>query len=173
MRLIELTTTDNFGYDAFFTQGLRKHGDCFRISPTDQASEPFPTSGQDDSFTLGLLTDTDELAGVVSFGREGQTREKIRHKGLLFRMYVAAEHSGQGYGKILLDEIIRRARLLPNLEQINLTVIATNTVAKRQYEKVGFRQFAFEKNAIKKGDTYYDEEQMVLFLNEADSAHSS
>ena len=167
MRLVELSDSQNFGYDVFFTEGLRTHQDCFRISPTDQASEPFPTSGQADSFTLGLLTDTDELVAVVSFEREGRTREKIRHKGLLFRMYVAAKHSGQGYGKILLDETIRRARLLPDLEQINLTVIATNTVAKRQYEKQGFRQFAFEKNAIKYNDTYKDEEQMVLFLNEA------
>ncbi len=99
MRLVELNAGQNFGYDTFFAEGLRKHRDCFRISPTNRATEPFPTSGQADSFTLGLLTDSDKLAGVVSFQREGRTREKIRHKGLLFRMYVAAEHSGQGYGK--------------------------------------------------------------------------
>ncbi|UFH56511.1 GNAT family N-acetyltransferase [Spirosoma sp. KNUC1025] len=166
MRIVELTASQDFGYGLFFMESVRKHIDCFRISPADQAKESFPTSGQADSFTLGLLTDSDKLAGVVSFQRDGQTREKLRHKGLLFRMYVAAEHSGKGYGRILLEETIRRARLLRDIEQINLTVIATNSRAKQQYEKLGFRSFSLEKNAIKDGDTYYDEEQMVLFLNE-------
>ncbi len=164
MRLIEVTSTENCGYQDFMMNGLQKHRDCFRISPADQANEEFPTSNMPDSFTLGFITDSDELAGVVSFQREGQRREKISHKGLLFRMYVAQTYSGQGLGRKLLEEVIRRAQLLPNLEQINLTVIATNNGAKRQYEKLGFRTFALEKNAIKDGDMYYNEEQMVLFL---------
>ncbi|GAB2560342.1 GNAT family N-acetyltransferase [Spirosoma areae] len=164
MRLIDLTDHRNFGYDLFFMEGLRKHGNCFRITPADQATESFPTSEQADSFTLGLLTDTDTLAGVVSFQREGKTREKLRHKGLLFRMYVAEQYSGRGLGRLLLEETIRRARSVPDLEQINLTVISTNSLAKRQYEKLGFCSFSLERNAIKNGNTYYDEEQMVLFL---------
>lgn len=79
-------------------------------------------------------------------------------------MYVAEQYSGQGLGRILLTETIRRVQLVPGVEQINLTVMANNSCAKRQYEKVGFRSFSLEKNAIKHGDTYYDEEQMVLFL---------
>ena len=164
MSLVDLTTTSNFGYRAFMLAGLQRHRDCFRISPADQLNTSFPTQGLPDSFTLGMLTATQELAGVVSFEREGKDREKMRHKGLLFRMYVAAQYSGRGYGRILLDETICRARLLPNMEQINLTVIATNFGAKRQYEKIGFRSFSLEKNAIKDDGLYYDEEQMVLFL---------
>jgi cyclohexyl-isocyanide hydratase len=166
MKLTELTETSNFGYQAFLLKGLEIHRHCFRISPADEVNESFPTYGMQDSFTLGVLTDSHELAGVVSFQREGITRIKLRHKGLLFRMYVDQEYGGLGLGRMLLEETIRRARCLPNLEQINLTVIASNNLAKRQYEKVGFRTFAFEKNAIKDEDTYYDEEQMVLFLNE-------
>jgi len=149
----------------FFLRGLEQHQDCFRSSAKDHLNEAFPTIDTPDSFTLGLLTDYGELTGVVSFQREGVTREKLRHKGLLFRLYVAAEHTGQGLGRILLEETIRRARLLPNMEQINLTLLATNSLAKRQYEKLGFHSFSLEKNAIKDIDTYYDEEQMVLFLN--------
>lgn len=164
MRLVDLTPENNYGYQAFMLTGLTTFRNSFRISPNDQLNEPFPTHGLPDSFTLGLLTDTDELAGVVSFQREGQTREKIRHKGLLFRMYVAQHHAGKGLGRILLEETIRRARLLPQMEQINLTVISTNAVAKRQYEKVGFRSFALEKHALYDEGNYHDEEQMVLFL---------
>jgi cyclohexyl-isocyanide hydratase len=170
MKLVELTAGQNFDYHRFMLSGLQKHRDCFRISPHDQANEPFPTNATPDSFTLGLVTAMGELAGVVSFQREGHNREKIRHKGLLFRMYVAAQYSGQGLGRILLDETIRRARQLPTMEQINLTVITTNALAKRQYEKAGFRSFALEKNAIKDDGLYYDEEQMVLFIRQPETA---
>ena len=165
MKLVELTATENFGYRQFLVEGIRKHQDCFRSTPADQLNKPFPTNGASDSFTLGLLNSANELAGVVSFKRESQYHQKFRHKGLLFGMYVADEYSGQGLGRTLLVETIHRVRLVPDLEQINLTVIATNFRAKRQYEKLGFRSFSFEKNAIKDGDIYYDEELMVLFMN--------
>ena len=166
MKIIELTNDHPHGYNAFFTSGLHAYRSCFRISPDDEAREPFPTSGTADSFTLGLLTDAGTLAGVVSFQRDGQTREKLRHKGLLFRMYVSAEHGGRGFGRQLLDEIIRRVREQTDVEQINLTVMASNESAKRLYDKAGFRSFAREPNAIKDDNAYYDEEQMVLFLNQ-------
>ncbi len=164
VRLIELTENEPFNYAAFFTTGLQHHRDCFRISPADEAREAFPTHATPDSFTLGILTEDQELAGVVSFQREGQTREKIRHKGLLFRMYVAAKHAGRGYGSQLLTELIRRVREQTDIEQINLTVVATNANAKRQYEKFGFQSFGIERNALKDNGFYYDEEQMVLFF---------
>ncbi|GAB2545446.1 GNAT family N-acetyltransferase [Spirosoma aerophilum] len=166
MRLVDLTAEKNYDYQTFILTGLTAFRNYFRISPNDQLNEPFPTQGLPDSFTLGLLTDSDELAGVVSFQREGQTREKIRHKGLLFRMYVAPAHAGKGLGRMLLEETIRRARLLPHMKQINLTCASTNEVAKRQYEKVGFRTFALEKNSLYDEGTYHDEVQMVLFLAE-------
>ncbi|GAB3711423.1 GNAT family N-acetyltransferase [Spirosoma flavus] len=166
MIIVELTAANNFGYASFMQTGFAAHQDCFRISPADAFGEPFPTTGQPDNFTLGALTDANELAGSVSFRREGETRKKLRHKGLLFAMYVAADYSGQGIGRMLLEEVVRRARQLPNIEQINLSVLASNERAKRQYYKLGFRSYSYEKNAIKDGDRYYDEELMVLFLNE-------
>lgn len=164
MTIIELTAANHDTYRRFFLTGLTAHANCFRISPADEAREPFPTHNAPDSFTLGQLTDAGKLAGVVSFQREGQTREKIRHKGLLFRMYVSAEHGGRGYGRQLLTELIRRVREQTDVEQINLTVVATNAPAKRLYESFGFQSFALERNALKDGDQYHDEEQMVLFL---------
>ncbi len=164
MKIIDLTEAEPHGYKSFFTEGLRQHRDCFRISPDDEAFEPFPTKDTADSFTLGLLTDAGTLAGVVSFQREGATREKIRHKGLLFRMYVAAQYSGMGLGRQLLDELVRRVREQTDIEQINLTLVATNTGAKRLYQKLNFESYGLERNGLKDGDTYHDEEQMVLLI---------
>ena len=64
-----------------------------------------------------------------------------------------------------MDEVIRRVREQTDIEQINLTVIATNLQAKRLYEKAGFRSFALELNAFKDGGLYHDEEQMVFVVN--------
>ena len=165
MTLAEITVRDHLKYKAFFLRGITEHADCFRISPENERNAPFPTRGTPDSFTLAVVSPTGELAGVVSFQREAEgNRTKLRHKGLLFRMYVAAEHAGKGLGDTLIREVIARAEKLADVEQINLTVVASNATAKRLYRKLGFETFALERNAIKSGETYYDEEQMVRFM---------
>ena len=163
MRLIELTEEKPFDYKDFFLQGLREHPDCFRTTPADELWAYFPTENTPESFTLATVTDLNELTGVVSFDRE--IAGNMRHKGLLYRMYVDVRCSGQGTGKALIQATLDRARLLPGLEQIYLTVIATNTKAKNLYKSFGFEVFSHEKNAIKTPEgLYYHEEQMVLFL---------
>jgi RimJ/RimL family protein N-acetyltransferase len=164
VKVIELTEADAVSYKSFFLRGLILHADCFRISLQDADREIFPTHDQPDSFTLAALSETGEWMGIVSFQREGATRVKLRHKGLLFRMYVADEHGGKGVGRELVQEVIRRAKELPNLEQINLTVIGSNIRAKKLYERMGFRTFSVEERAIKNQGEYLTEEQMVLFF---------
>ena len=170
MKIVEITSENEFDYRKFFLQGLLEHQDFFRISPDDELrAAMFPTQNEPDSFTLGAISDDDsgedeKLLGVVSFEREGATREKLRHKGLLFRMYVAKTAAGRGIGKILIREVIDRARALGDIEQINLTVVGANERAKGLYASFGFQSFSVEKNAIKYKGRYFDEETMVLFL---------
>ena len=164
MKLIELTADKNYNYKDFILQGLKAHPDAFRISVRDEQREPFPTLGNSYSFTLGALDELDNLTGVVSFKIETANREKLAHKGLLFRMYVAAPHSGKGIGKKLVEKLITRVKQLPDIEQINLTVIATNSNAIGLYKSFGFETFSLERQAIKSNDYYLDECTMVLFL---------
>ncbi len=164
MKILELTTENTSKYKRFFLQGLVAHPDTFRISENDELSAPFPTNNLPDSFTLAATSGSGDWMGVVSFQREGSDRERLRHKGLLFRMYVAAAFGGRGVGGALVAEVVRRARQLENMEQVNLTVIATNEKAKSLYAKFGFRTYGLEKNAVKHEGYYLDEEQMALFL---------
>ena len=165
MILNDLSAADAAEYKAFFTEALHRHPDCFRISAADEAREPFPTLGAPDSFTLAFRTETGALAGLVSFQREGATRERLRHRGMLFRMYVAREFGGQGLGKRLIEEVLRRAAALGDIEQINLTVVSTNLPARRLYESFGFNVWGIEPRAIKHPDgQYFDEAQMTKFL---------
>jgi ribosomal protein S18 acetylase RimI-like enzyme len=163
LEIFEIKSNQVLEYTSFLKVGLLNDEDNFRITPADDSNAAFPTRDRADSFTLGAYVNN-ELAGVVSFMRDGDNREKLRHKGLLFRMYVSKEHRGKGIAKKLIDELIHRVKQLQDVEQINLTVIATNANAKTLYEKIGFKTFGSEQNAIKWKGHYFTEDQMVLRL---------
>ena len=165
MSIRKMTLADEEVYRALFDRGVREHSRQFRVSPADVVAMPTPLAlPHSDDFTLGAFSEMGSLLGVVSFERE--KREKMRHKGLLYRMYVSAEAAGKGIGRALVRETIRLARAQSGLEQINLTVIADNTRAKILYETENFVTFSREKNALKVGGNeqmiYLDEEQMAL-----------
>ncbi|WP_281228811.1 GNAT family N-acetyltransferase [Flavobacterium aquiphilum] len=150
-------------YKKFLTFGLINDEENFRITPNDDLNTSFPTEDKLDSFTLGAYS-YKELVGVVSFARDGGDREKLRHKGILFRMYVSKNFRGQGIAKKLIEKLIERVKQIPDIEQINLTVIANNDNAKKLYEKFGFVTYGSESNAIKWKGKYFTEDQMKLKL---------
>lgn len=163
MTIRELTSTDVSAYQALMLCGLEEHPESFRISAQDAGEPMVPfSSSRSDSFTLGAWLDEGQLAGVVSFARE--TQEKLRHKGLLYRMYVSAGASGKGIGRKLVQEVVKRARTIEGLEHINMTVVSLNVQAKGLYASEGFTSFAREERGLKMGDSYFDEEQMALRL---------
>ncbi|CAD0000709.1 MULTISPECIES: GNAT family N-acetyltransferase [Flavobacterium] len=163
IKIAEIKSNKNSEYKEFLTIGLINDEENFRITPNDDLNSKFPTNDKEDSFTLGAYVEN-ELGGVVSFTRDGNDREKLRHKGILFRMYVSNEFRGKGIGKQLIEELITRVKKSNDIEQINLTVISNNANAKKLYEKFGFVTFSSEKNAIKWKGKYFSEDQMALQL---------
>lgn len=113
-------------------------------------------------FVLGAYDDDGSLVGIVTFVRESGL--KTAHKGNVFGMYVAPEMQGRGLGKLLMLELIRKARDCDGVEQINLTVVSSNEPAKRLYKSLGFEVYGVERNALKYNGQYFDEEFMALFL---------
>jgi cyclohexyl-isocyanide hydratase len=163
IQVIEIKSDQIEQYKKFLTFGLVNDEENFRITPNDDINAPFPTKDKLDSFTLGAYAEN-ELAGIVSFTRDGGDREKLKHKGILFRMYVSKNFRGQGIAKKLIGELIERVKRNSDIEQINLTVIANNENAKKLYEKFGFVTFGSERNAIKWKGEYFNEDQMALKL---------
>jgi len=159
----EILSTQIEAYKMFLTNALLSDEETLLITPRDNLNAPFPTKDRNDSFTLGAYANN-VLAGVASFARDGEDREKLRHKGLLSTMYVSKEFRGRGIAKQLLEEIIKRIKSIPDIEQINLIVIADNVRAKRLYEFFGFVKFGTEQNSIKWKNKYFAEDQMVLRL---------
>lgn len=159
----EIKTDQKDLYKQFFSIGLNKDEENFRTSVNDDRNAAFPTQDKPDSFTLGAYLN-DKLVGVVSFARDGIDREKLRHKGVLVRMYVSEEHRVRGVGKNLINNLIARVKEIGNIEQINLTVVSHNQSAILLYESFGFKIFSTEMNAIKWKGKYFTENQMVLML---------
>jgi RimJ/RimL family protein N-acetyltransferase len=113
-----------------------------------------------DSFVLGAFTPA--LTGVVGlFRRQGL---KSRHKGVVWGMYVAPEARGQGLGTALMHALIARAAELPDLEQLILGVVTTNQAARRLYASLGFISYGLEREALKIGNRYLDEDFLSLDL---------
>lgn len=120
--------------------------------------------GPGDNFVLGAFADG-QLVGMVGFFRSPD--EKTRHTGRVWGVYVKREHRGKGVGKALMEELVRRARPQPALEQINLAVADGQAPARTLYLQLGFEIYGREPRALKVGEVYADELHMVLMLRKA------
>jgi ribosomal protein S18 acetylase RimI-like enzyme len=119
-------------------------------------------------FVLGAFDDEQKLVGTVGFVREGLS--KMWHKGIIWGMYVVPEGRKQGVGKQLLQALLERASTLAGLEQVQLSVVTTNTAARHLYMSAGFRVYGTEPHAMKQGESYLDED--LMFFSFADTSVS-
>ena len=122
------------------------------------------TEEEAEHFTLGAFDETGRPVGMVVFIRGDA--HKMRHKGYVLSMYVTPEARGRRVSVLLMEELIRRARQLEGLEQLQLSVVTENVAARALYRRLDFTTYSIEKLAMKLGKTYWDEEHMVLFLRE-------
>ena len=113
-----------------------------------------------DHFVLGAFSHDCALIGIATFMRENII--KMRHKANVFGVYVVPKSRGQGVSKLLMTELIRMAKQCDGLEQLNLAVVSNNVAAKKLYHSLGFKVYGVERNALKFGGCYFDEDLMVL-----------
>ena len=140
-----------------FTESTAEH----QAMTLDTIQDRLGSGTCDDNFVLGVF-DAGQLVGMAGFYR--RQGEKICHRGEIWGVYVARQHRGKGLGRTLLEELIRQLRSNPSLEQVALGVSVGNVSAKRVYESLGFETYGRETHALKIGDTYVDEELMVLYF---------
>ena len=99
---------------------------------------------------------------VGAAGLRVQNRVKLRHKGVLWGMYVRPEARGKGLAAALVQQVVEHARTL--VEEVCLTVVASNAAAIRLYGAAAFKEYGLERRALKVGSEYYDEVLMALPL---------
>ena len=112
------------------------------------------------TFYLGAFEES--LIGMVRFLREEGAKD--RHKGSVTSLYVLPQRRGQGIGKVLMQELIARAKRLAGLEQLHLAVVTTAVVACKLYRSLGFETYGTAPRFLKIGEQYWDEDLMVLYM---------
>jgi ribosomal protein S18 acetylase RimI-like enzyme len=166
MHIRRLTPADASAFQALRLVALKEEPSAFGSSYEEE--KDFPASKIEDRLAVkpdrgpfGAF-ENDTLVGVVALGRESMN--KLAHKALIWGMYVIPKARGRGIGRSLLLEALSLARSVPEVQQVNLCVNASNTEAIRLYESVGFKVFGREPGAMFINGELHDEVHMYLRL---------
>jgi ribosomal protein S18 acetylase RimI-like enzyme len=154
-------------FHALRLEGFVSHPFEFRIASDDEADLTLSRveARLANEFVVGAFASDDTLAGIG--GLTVFAGSKLRHKALLWGMYVRGAARGQGLGDMIVGTLLSHARA-SSVEIVQLTVVADNARARRLYERHGFTTYGIEPCAVKVrvGDAfiYLDEALMSLRL---------
>jgi RimJ/RimL family protein N-acetyltransferase len=142
-----------------FTESVEEH----RKLAVDEVARRLSGTVVNGNFVMGAFAKSGHrLVGMAGFFQ--RPGPKIRHRGLIWGVYLQNEWRKQGVGRLLLAELLRLARTIPDLEQIHLAVATDQSAARRLYASLGFETYGRDVHALKLGDRYVDEELMLLRL---------
>lgn len=167
MEIRRLTDRDAESYQQLRREALEREPRAFTESAAEHETTTLEAirgclKPSEVSFVVGTFVDGKLIAMAGFYRKRG---EKIRHRGMIWGVYVSEECRGKGIGRALLLELIAQARLLPGMEQVALGVSVQNAAAKGVYESLGFEVYGREQRALKIADSYVDEELMVLYFD--------
>jgi ribosomal protein S18 acetylase RimI-like enzyme len=140
-------------------EALLQHPEAFGSSFEEESamSDAEFLDGFKKSDIFGAFVDN-QLVGCAGFFV--QSPLKMRHRGVLFSMYIKPDFRKNGIGDALVKAIISHAK--NRVTQLHTTVVTTNQVALNLYEKNGFKIYGTEPRSLKIGDEFYDEYLLVL-----------
>lgn len=116
-----------------------------------------------ESAVFGAFKADSNIVGMLGVIRTEQ-RSKLRHRAMIWGVYVDTEHRGQGIAGRLLDAAIQHVRENMDVTMIYLSHDAASQSARRLYESRGFVRWGTEPKAMRIGAGYVDEDHMVLDL---------
>ena len=172
MLIRELTADDARPYWDLRLRGLQESPTAFGSTVEETLSTPLEErmarfqnemiAPPEINFIIGAFDEEGQLVGTAGFRRE--RRIKTRHKATVWGVYVAPEARGSGAGRGMMTELLNRTRALEGMRQVNLIVTLGNQPAKGLYTSLGFQTYGIEKDALRQGDLFLDDELMVLFF---------
>jgi ribosomal protein S18 acetylase RimI-like enzyme len=107
--------------------------------------------------------DGQKLVGIAGLRREKLAQ--VAHRGFVWGVAVDPERRKEGIGKRLMQRVISHARD-EGLLQIQLAVAVENAAGQALYRSLGFKSFGIEPRSLRVDDKFYDEEHMVLLLDD-------
>lgn len=167
-----LTENDAEAFIAIRAEALKNVPEAFATDYTEYAAmsqeaklNQFRNSvDSDNNFIFGAFDDNNILLGIVGLIRD--THLKTQHRAFIWGVYVTEQARGLRLGRAMMSAAIEQARTMPGLEELYLSVVTVQEVARSLYLSLGFEIYGRELNALKIGDDYFDEDLMVLFLAE-------
>ena len=111
------------------------------------------------NFVVGAFEERTAV-GMTGFYQEKPM--KRRHKGWIWGVFVRPAARGRGVARSLMEEVIKRGKMIDDLEMILLTVSVDQPAPRKLYQSLGFRSIGVEPKGIKIGNDSHDEEHMVL-----------
>lgn len=161
-----LQPSDAAAFRVLRLDGLARHPEAFGASWEAEDGQPLAwfTSTLENQTVFGAWRRDNELVGVA--GLYVPDAPKLRHKGTLGGVFVRPDARGGGVGTALIAAVIDHAATC--VEDLGLSVGATNATAIRRYEAAGFVPYGLEPRALKVGNEYYSEVLMILSLNRID-----
>jgi ribosomal protein S18 acetylase RimI-like enzyme len=152
MPILRLQPAHASDYRALMLEAYQRHPDAFTASVEERGGLPLAwwearvsTAGDARELVLGAFDDG-ALAGVV--GLSFESRPKLRHKALLFGMYVRPASRHLGLGAQLVEAALSQAAARPGTRLVQLTVSEGNAAARALYERSGFEPFGTEPMAV-------------------------
>jgi RimJ/RimL family protein N-acetyltransferase len=164
-----LTHADLPAYKALRDEALRTAPEAFTsdyASSVDTPAEHYAArlgTTESGHFVLGAFNAAGDLLGAIAL--ESESRLHKRHCANVVGMMVAPTAQKQGIAADLVAACTNLARANSQLEQLLLTVTASNTHVVRLYERSGYVAYGLQPRATKVAGHYYDKLHMVLDLH--------
>jgi len=152
-------------------EGLRDFPTAFAASYDEEREVAVGTVGErlepsESGAVFGAIDNDGELIGMVGIERE--SRSKLRHKALIWGMYVTPACRERGAGsKLLASALDYAASSMPGLRQINLWVNVKNAPVIKLYQKAGFEPCGVERAFLIVDDEPQDLMHMVKLIASA------
>ena len=161
MEIIRLQPEDTERFLAFRANGLASEPHAFRYAPEDDVALSAPAWRarlRNDVVVAAKMEDA--WLGIGGLAR--LTGSRLRHKGLIWGMYVVPDARGTGAANGIMTALVSHAH--DGIRQLQLTVMADNARARVFYERHGFKTYAIEPASVRRGATYADEALMWRHL---------
>ncbi len=157
-RIRLLTTEDAAAFRSLRLSALEVSPASFGSSLAEESARPlvwFERTVAEDRIA-GAFSAEGALLGTVAVKR--QAGEKHAHKGMVWGVFVSETARGSGLGRTLIDHAIAECRGW--VDELRLSVSATNKAAHQLYLAAGFEQYGFEPRALRVGAEFVDERLM-------------
>lgn len=159
-----LTEADAASFLTIRQTALLESPGAFLASPEDDlaASEAAVREllRRPDSVVFGAYAP--DLSGTLGLYRD--RARKAAHKAHLWGMFVLPARRQHGLATRLLQASIEHARTLSGVASLHLCTGEATPGARRLYEKVGFKTWGVEPDAIRVGANSYSDYHMILTL---------